>query len=304
MFEDKMDVVDLSDLQERVSKDTYLWNPRQSNSISQFVREILAEVGVNYAATEEDAVSCQSVVEQAMKSGSLAVCGLGNQTTSFLATPISKNDGGNRRSQLVLSFLGAEPATAKRLLESAIENVGLQRQIELSQAALNESAMQLAQSYEEQNWLRGFARNATTFTTVASANQVAEGILQPLNYLLRSQDLFLVVLPEETERSGLVSTSYGNSGYELRTIIQVLNSYQFGKSSPPLVRNNLSLSTPEGLITSIVAVVIGDSSSPRGFLVGINRSADLHPDGTPVYDSEFGSGDVGLLEEAAVLLTT
>ncbi|MFK7737555.1 MAG: HD-GYP domain-containing protein [Pirellulaceae bacterium] len=225
----------------------------------------------------------------------------------------------NQSSQLTLSVLPTDQRqydakllavvqgpkeTAERLVASCLESFKLDQESKLAQAALNESAMQLAQSYEEQNWLRGFARNATQFSSVASTNEIAKGILQPLCYLLRAQDLFLIVPPEETERSGLVSTSFGESDYKITTLLQVLESFQFGEKSPPLVRNNLSLSTPEGIVASLVAIPVGDRDISRGFIVGVNRCAEMHPNGTPVYDSEFGSGDVGLLEEASVLLST
>lgn len=67
----------------------------------------------------------------------------------------------------------------------------------------------------------------------------------------------------------------------------------------------MELPTENGIIRSVVAVSVdGQGGKGFGFLVGINRSTETHQDGLPVYDPEFGSGDVGLLEEAAVLLST
>lgn len=204
----------------------------------------------------------------------------------------------------LLAAVECRPEAAQLLVRNAIECWSLRAKNKLADAALSESAMQLAQSFEEQNWLREFARNATTFSKVTSANDVARVILQPLGYLSRAEDVFLIVDPEETERSGLISASYGSSEFTIQTIAQVLNSYQFGKRSAPLVRNNIELKTPEGVIRSIVSVVVSDSQADRGYLVTVNRITEDADVGIPVYDPEFGSGDVSLLEDAAALLST
>ncbi|MCA9128076.1 MAG: hypothetical protein KDB22_13370, partial [Planctomycetales bacterium] len=194
-------------------------------------------------------------------------------------------------------------ATVKPLLRSLVELYGLTQEIVTYRAALEESAMQLAQSFEEQNWLRSFARSASSFTDVSSANSMASGILQPLGYLLRAQDIYLIVEPSETERSGLTSTKFGGSNFRIHTIANLIESMGMHAAAPPLVRNRLEVQTNDGGIQSIIAVTIPSNGKNLGFLVGINRAAEMH-DGLPVYDPEFGSGDVGLLEEAAVLLAT
>jgi HD-GYP domain-containing protein (c-di-GMP phosphodiesterase class II) len=200
----------------------------------------------------------------------------------------------------LVAGLQGDADLARRVVSNAIESWSLQLQVRAAQTALDESAAQLAQSFEEQDWLRGFARNATTFTNVTAANQAAEGILQPLAYLLRAQDLYLIVFAEETNRSGLVSAGYCNSQFSIDTIRQILDELQFNSDSAPLVRNRLEIETAEGLIHSLVAVVVSDPKSARGFLVAVNRTTDHQPPLSP----EFGSSDVALLEEAAALLTT
>ncbi len=204
---------------------------------------------------------------------------------------------------IVASILNGDLPVGQQMLQNSLECWSLQQEHHFSQAALQESAMQLAQSFEEQNWLRGFARNATSFSEFATVNEIAEKILEPLVFLLRAKDVFLIVHPEESECSGLVSTSYGSSGVSVKSIEGLLHQMQFGKNSPPLVRNNVELKLPECTLHSIVAVTISDATH-RGFLVAVERSEQFHPNGTPIYDAEFGSVEVGLLEEAAVLLTT
>ncbi|GAB5403154.1 MAG: hypothetical protein Aurels2KO_13850 [Aureliella sp.] len=210
------------------------------------------------------------------------------------------SSGGN-----VATVLDVCAAAAVQLVDSVLEAYRLSEENQACRAALEESAMQLAQSFEEQNWLRGFARNATGFTNKSSANDMANGVLQPLGYLLRAHDVYMLVDSEETARSGLCSAKFGDSDFSTATIEKVLAQFDVHLGSPPLVRNNIEVSTENGIIRSIVAVSVnGQGGKGLGFLVGINRSTETHQDGLPVYDPEFGSGDVGLLEEAAVLLAT
>jgi len=199
-------------------------------------------------------------------------------------------------------------------VRNALEAWKLHCEARASQQALEESAMQLAQSFEEQNWLRNFARNGTTLSRGSSANDMASGILQPLGYLLRAQDVFLLVDPDETLRSGLNDSQYGASKFSPSAIRELLSELMVGPHSPPLVKNNVSLMTANGIIHSLIVVSVHSQQNHLGHLVGINRSAktladgaladEPYADGLPCYDPEFGSGDVGLLEEAAVLLAT
>lgn len=208
-------------------------------------------------------------------------------------------------SVLVLSVQEGPIPLACSMVQNAIESWTFQCEIVACQAALKESAAQLAQSFEEQNWLRGFARNATSISNVTNANDVASGILQPLGYLLRAEDIFLLVDPEETERSGLTSTKYGGSNFTVDSIRNVLESFQMTFSSPPVVRNHSAIDTPCGPIDSLVAVPIVGADQNLGYLVGINRSNETHGSlSWRMAETEFGSGDVRLLEEAAVLLST
>lgn len=205
---------------------------------------------------------------------------------------------------LLLARIEGSPALARQLVESTLETWNLQNQIDDAHVALNESAMQLAQSFEEHDWLRGFARNATSISSVSNANEIASGILQPLGYLLRAQEVFLIVHPEETERSGLVSAKFSLSSFSIESIAHWLRSEGFNDYSPPLVKNHLNVDTSGGTIQSVVAVSLAMPDHCLGALVAINRSIGSVESSLPCYDPEFGSGDVGLLEEAAVLLNS
>lgn len=203
-------------------------------------------------------------------------------------------------THLLAVIQGPQPP-ASRLVQTANEAWTLSSEVRDAQSALEESAMQLAQSFEEQNWLRGLAKNATSISGISSGPEIANGILQPLGYLLRAQDVFLVVSPEETVRSGLISTKFGDSCFSILSIQQILCDLGFNLNSQPLVKNRLSIETPDGKVDSILAVSVDQCV---GYLVAINRSTECHANGLPVYDPEFGSCEVGLLEEAAVLLST
>lgn len=207
-------------------------------------------------------------------------------------------------AMLVASIQRGPSELARRAVSNALEAWRFRTEAEASEAALDESAIQLAQCFEEQNWLRGFARNATSFSNIHSANEIASGILQPLMYLLRAQDVFLLIHPEETERSGLRSVKFGNSAFSIEAMQQLLKELQVSPTTPPVVRNNQSLFTADGLVHALIVVAVVASDQPVGFLVSINRVAETHDSGMPVYDPEFGSGEVGLLEEAAVLIST
>ncbi len=229
------------------------------------------------------------------------------------ALPLSENKCIVATRLIGLSSAGGSLATvldlnapaAVQLVDAVFESYQLAEENLACRTALEESAMQLAQSFEEQNWLRGFARNATGFTNKSSANDMANGVLQPLGYLLRAHDVYLIVDSEETARSGLCSAKFGDSDFSIATIEKLLKRFDVHLGSPPLVRNNIAVPTENGIIRSVVAVSIGGQGGKGfGFLVGINRSTETHEGGLPVYDPEFGSGDVGLLEEAAILLAT
>ncbi len=208
-------------------------------------------------------------------------------------------------TDLILITVQDGPAKiACGIVRNAIEAWLMKLELDSSRRALDESAMQLAQSFEEQNWLRGFARNASSLSRLNSANDMASDILKPLGYLLRAQDVFLIVDADENLRSGLVDTKYGASEFSTDHIRELLDKLGIGQNSRPTVKNNISLKTPAGMVRSLLAVAVNGSKHYVGHLVGINRGAEMHDESLPVYDPEFGSGDVGLLEEAAVLLST
>ena len=190
------------------------------------------------------------------------------------------------------------------VVRNALEAWSLSRDVAANQQALEESAMQLAQSFEEQSWLRSFAKSAASLSRHNTANDMANGILRPLGYLLRAQDVYLLVDTEESARSGLVDTKFGASQFSVATIRDLLCQLDITSSTAPWVRNNAAWQTADGVVTSMLVVSVRGYGRTLGHLVGINRSTSQQAGGLPVYDPEFGSGDVGLLEEAAVLLST
>ncbi len=205
---------------------------------------------------------------------------------------------------VLVSIHHGPPQAACAAVRTAIECWDLSCERLANQQALEESAMQLAQIFEEQNWLRNFARSAASLSRRNSASEMANGILRPLGYLLRAQDVYLLVDAEEPARSGLVDTKYGSSQFSAATIRDLLSELGIENNSDPVVKNNVVWQTTDGLIESLILVPVCGYGRTLGYLTAINRSTKQAADGLPVYDPEFGSGDVGLLEEAAVLLST
>ena len=231
---------------------------------------------------------------------------LGRQT--LLATRVAPYPGerliDGEPIAVLLSLVGGPAELVESTAHLAIETWNLQRGLEESNAAAQESAMQLAQSYEEQTWLRGFAHGVSNFSRINGANELASGIVSPLPYLLSAEAVFLLVDPAEQKRSGLEDVVFGESKYTLDEIQQLLRAENIGPDSPPFVRNNCLYETVSGEIKSLIIVPVRVHDQFSGHLVGINRSLEFRADGMPLYDPEFGSNEVGLMEEAAVLLAT
>lgn len=202
------------------------------------------------------------------------------------------------------AIIAAPVPLAKMLMEFACEATRLGRQSMLLQMQLDASALQIAQSFEEQCWLRDLARNLSISSESANANVMAEGILRPLLDLLRSEDLFVLVREEETTRSGLASNHFGKSDMPIAQVMNLMHSLVAQKPTGPIVINKAQLA--EGRVQSIVAVPIVSSDYPLGHIVAINRqNLQLGSGkGLALMDTEFGSVEVGLMEEASVLLGT
>lgn len=202
------------------------------------------------------------------------------------------------------AIIAAPVPMAKMLMEFACEAIRLGRQAMLLQMQLDASALQIAQSFEEQCWLRDLARNLSISSESANANVMAQGILRPLLDLLRSEDLFVLVRQEETARSGLASNNFGKSDISIAHVNSMMQSLVAQKSSGPIVLNKAQLL--DGRVHSLVAVPIVSCDYPLGYIVAINRQ-NLHVGpgkGLALMDTEFGSVEVGLMEEASVLLGT
>lgn len=201
----------------------------------------------------------------------------------------------------VAVVIDAPASLAATLVRAACEATMLDRKAKSLQLQLDISAQQIAQSFEEQCWLRDLARNMSISPETANANLLAQGILRPMVDLLRSEELFLLVREDETTRLGLTSSYFGTEKISIADVAQLMQSLVQSKSTGALVLNKVSLL--DGRIHSLVAVPILSSERPLGYIVAINRlppSANTFHLMTP----EFGSVEVSLLEEASVLLST
>jgi HD-GYP domain-containing protein (c-di-GMP phosphodiesterase class II) len=205
-------------------------------------------------------------------------------------------------STKLAAVITAPERIARALMQSACEATRLNRQSELLQVQLDASALQIAQSFEEQCWLRDLARNMSISNATANANVLAQGILAPLVDLLRAEELFLLVHEEETGRSGLASGSFGQGRISPAETGTLLQSLVQKKPSGPIVINNDSLMS--GRVHSLVAVPLLSRDRPLGYIVALNRIQHKTGRGLNLMDPEFGSVESGLLEEASILLST
>jgi len=194
------------------------------------------------------------------------------------------------------------PRPARLLMQSACESLRLLRQRETMQLQLDSSALQIAQSFEEQCWLRNLARNLSISSVTSNANMLARGILGPLLDLLRAEDLYIVVDQEEERRSGLSSFSFGGARVSTADIIGLMQQLVAERPVGPIVMNNTQLL--QGRVRSLIAVPIVFGERTLGFVVAINRLIPKGQKASVLYDPEFGSVEVGLMEEASVLLST
>jgi HD-GYP domain-containing protein (c-di-GMP phosphodiesterase class II) len=203
---------------------------------------------------------------------------------------------------ILITLVPGCPSVAELLVGNALRAWSMQQELDSSRQALQESALQLAQSFAELHWLHGIARNATSLSRSNSANDMASEIWQPLGSLLRSQDMYLLVDPDECQRSGLTDCQYGGSKFSIHTIRRQLEKFGVVRGTAPCVKNSVDWDTPEGTIHSLVAIPVNGAAHFVGHLVAIHRGSDAAPDCLPSYAREFNSSDVGLLEEAAVLV--
>jgi HD-GYP domain-containing protein (c-di-GMP phosphodiesterase class II) len=160
----------------------------------------------------------------------------------------------------------------------------------------------MAQSFEEQCWLRDLARNLSITGATTNANALARGILGPLLELLRAEELYVIVNKEETLRSGLVSNCFGETRWSVEAISALLDELAPEGPIAPVVVNNAELLS--GQIHSLVAVPIVTCDRPLGYIVAVNRLVAVAGNVPGLIDPEFGSVEVGLMEEASVLLST
>lgn len=209
-----------------------------------------------------------------------------------------------RTQVFIISVQDVHPLQGCRLLRLAAEAWGMTKEVEENRRGLSESAAQLGHLFEEQSWLRDIARNAADLARTHNAVELANHILEPLVYLLKTQDLFLIVDPQETACIGLTDRKYGDSLLSTAAVRRLLAGLSFTRDSAAIVKNNARFVTADGLVKSIVAVPIHSSRHFLGCLVAINRLSTETANETTAHNPEFGSDEVGLLEEAAVLLAT
>ncbi len=256
------------------------------NSVKPFVDR--------YAIYFDCAASIRAAVEQAPRQSRSQGIQLNETYSLALAAEPA-------RHCLIMTIQAGSSALCCTALDCALESWRLCGQIQHDQLALQASALQIAQSYEEQNWLRSFARSVGSINRANSANSIAQGIFEPLRHLLHAEDLYLLVDSDETERSGLQSCQYGSSGINCQQVRDEVARLQTIAGSL-IIKKNVSF--PGERIRSMVAVGIRLDNELLGHLVAINRQPSKRDVAGLVASDEFIRGEISLMEEAAMLLSS
>ncbi len=240
--------------------------------------------------------TCVNIVKALTFDGRVATVALGaNSTLAFCGL---RTDSGARLR--LATLVPSAPDLARSLLSTALEAMQLELQATRLQRQLAASEEKIAQSFEEQCWLRDLARNMSISPDSANANMVAQGMLKPLVDLLRAEELFLLVRDDELTRSGLTSSEYGQQKVTLHEIAGLMPSLIQSQPTGPIVRNNQSLL--DGRVRALAAVPILSYDRPLGYIVAVNRTGSSFSSGQS--SESYSNIDVGLLEEASVLLST
>lgn len=178
--------------------------------------------------------------------------------------------------------------------------------IEQQQIQLDASAMQIARTFEEQCWLRELTKHLGLCRSNNSPQQLAAEILQPLRSIANCRQIALVISDKRTSHKfDLNSEVFGEGAWQIEDAEALVELHRAEVDWEPLLGNMRFTELPNGLISSYVIVPIGQVGSPFAYLVAMDRLPPPTSNGLGfMYDPEFGSFEVGLMEEAGALLST
>lgn len=194
----------------------------------------------------------------------------------------------------------------QQLLSAVNVVLGQMYTIEQQQIQLDASAMQIARTFEEQCWLRELTKHLGLCRSNNSPQQLVGEILQPLRSIANSKQIALVI-PEKrsSHKFDLSSEVFGDGNWKIEDAEKLVELHCGEVEWEPLVGNMRFTELPNGLISSYVIVPIGQVGSPFAYIVAMDRLPPPNSNGLGfMYDPEFGSFEVGLMEEAGALLST
>jgi len=179
--------------------------------------------------------------------------------------------------------------------------------IEQQQIQLDASAMQIARTFEEQCWLRELTKHLGLCRSNNSVQQLAAEILQPLRSIANCRQIALVVAEKNPmlQRFDLVTEVFGEGTWQVEDAEVLIRMHQSDIDWVPFLGNMLYTELPSGLLASYVIVPVGEVGNPFAYLIALERLPPPAGNGLGfMYDPEFGSFEVGLMEEASALLST
>ncbi len=196
---------------------------------------------------------------------------------------------------LVFTFQRGPAALCKVALKCAAESWQLAERAREDQLRLDITTRLIAQSQNEKTWLRSFATSLGAINRANAANTIAQGIFEPLRHLLMAEALFLIVEPNESERSGLQNCKFGTSKVDFDQVQEAAAELR-DPSRTLIVRRH---PTVDG-VSSLLGVKIAIGEDVLGYLIAINRQT---PSGAVSTEASFNDA-IGLIEEAATLFAT
>jgi GAF domain-containing protein len=196
--------------------------------------------------------------------------------------------------------------TLQQLLTSVNVVLDQMYTIEQQQIQLDASAMQIARTFEEQCWLRELTKHLGLCRSNHSAQHLAGEILQPLRSIANCKQIALVIPDKRmSSRFDLKSEVFGDGHWQIEDAEMLVEIHRSEVDWEPLLGNMRFTELPNGLISSYVIVPIGQVGKPFAYLVTMDRLPPPTSNGLGfMYDPEFGSFEVGLMEEAGALLST
>jgi HD-GYP domain-containing protein (c-di-GMP phosphodiesterase class II) len=195
-------------------------------------------------------------------------------------------------------------------------------QAEGTTSTFNALMEQISQDFEELSWLRSLTQRIEHCDVCTDTASVAGELLPQLRELVGAETLLLIESAQNASDAGesvlasecslRVSHCSGESRHAAEFAYDVVTSFAERAQSRPLVLNDLDRqeqhSSANGQVRSLILLPLARHDHRFGWLLAVNRRAGSRQSddaGTPLPGlDEFGTVEVGMLQSAAVLLTT